>query len=53
MTSDICIFDFHKDAPTMSQVLGTIKAYKHAFPEFEILQDGDRYGIYARRKVCA
>jgi len=51
--TDICLFDLHKDDPKMSEVISTVKAFKHAFPEYEILEDGDRYGIFARRKVSA
>lgn len=48
--TDICIFDFHTDRPTMREVESTVRAYVHAFPEYEILMDGDRYGIFARRR---
>lgn len=47
--TDICLFDLHTQEPTMAEVLSTIRAWHHAFPEYEILEDGDRYGIYARR----
>lgn len=53
MRPDICLFDFHKKDPRLSEVMGTVKAFKHAFPEYELLMDGDRYGIFARRKVSA
>lgn len=51
--SDICIYDLHKDNPTMSEVESTVRAYVHAFPEYEVVMDGDRYGIYARRRSVA
>ncbi len=51
--SDITIFDFHTDRPTLAQVMETVSAWAHAFPEYELLMDGDRYGIFARRKVVA
>ncbi len=51
--SDIAIFDFHRDHPTLTQVMQTVSAWAHAFPEYELLMDGDRYGIFARRKVSA
>lgn len=50
--TDLCIFDFHHDSPTMDDVLSTVSAWHHAFPEYEILEDGDRYGIFARRKAA-
>ena len=51
--TDITLYDFHTDRPTMSEVMGTVSAWAHAFPEYELLMDGDRYGIFARRKVSA
>lgn len=51
--TDVCIFDLHTQNPTMNEVLQTLEAWRHAFPEYEILEDGDRYGIFARRKVNA
>ena len=51
--TDVCIFDLHTQSPTMTEVLSAVKAWRHAFPEFEILEDGDRYGVFARRKVNA
>lgn len=51
--SDIAIFDFHRDKATLTQVMSTVRAWAHAFPEYELLMDGDRYGIFARRKVSA
>lgn len=51
--TDIILYDFHTDRPTLSQVMSTVRAWAHAFPEYELLMDGDRYGIFARRKVVA
>lgn len=51
--TDICLFDLHRDRPTMTEVLTRIAAFKAAHPDYEVLEDGDRYGIFARRKVEA
>ena len=51
--TDICLFDLHTQSPTMTEVLTRIAAFKAAHPDYEVLEDGDRYGIFARRKVDA